>query len=164
MDTEELKTVIYRGGVLRFRIPSSWVEEYSNLDGGMFYEDTPDSGTFRVKVITMKAPSEGTDLSALALLSPLAERLGGDNTRVTEIGENALFRYEESTVERETKIKIFYWMVANPVPPQHVRIVTFSYTVLQSQEHTARTQQELQMLDREIACTEFSKQIGVVGG
>jgi hypothetical protein len=53
-----MKTISYRGGVVTFRIPESWNEEYSDTDGGTFYEDKPDSGTLRLKLITAESPSE----------------------------------------------------------------------------------------------------------
>ena len=50
---QKMKTISYRGRVVEFRIPSSWKEEYSDIDGGTFYGDKPDSGTFRLKIITL---------------------------------------------------------------------------------------------------------------
>jgi hypothetical protein len=34
-----MKTIVYRGGVVTFRIPAHWQEEYSDIEGGTFYED-----------------------------------------------------------------------------------------------------------------------------
>ena len=44
MDTASLKTINYRGGVVRFRIPASWNEEYEEAGGGTFYAPGDDSG------------------------------------------------------------------------------------------------------------------------
>ncbi|MBK8594774.1 MAG: hypothetical protein IPN83_04160 [Holophagales bacterium] len=40
-----MKSITYRGGLVTFRIPRHWVEEYEEDGGGTFYEDRPDSGT-----------------------------------------------------------------------------------------------------------------------
>ena len=45
----ELKTVNYRGGVVTFRIPAHWREEYGADGGGIFYDTAPDAGTFRAR-------------------------------------------------------------------------------------------------------------------
>ena len=49
-----LKTIIYRGGIARFRVPHSWVEEYEPEGGGTFYEDGPDTGTLRMPAGTRR--------------------------------------------------------------------------------------------------------------
>ena len=36
---DDLKTVSYRGGLVRFRIPAGWVESYETEGGGEFYDD-----------------------------------------------------------------------------------------------------------------------------
>jgi hypothetical protein len=153
-----LKTINYRGGVVEFRIPSTWKEEYSDTEGGTFYEERPDSPTFRLKMITAKSPSDITRDSAVQLLNSFKQVQGRGECQASG---NALARYEESGVDRGHRIKIFYWIVCNPVPPRTVRIATFSYTVLQSQERDARIVQDLELLDREIRAAEFSAEPGV---
>ncbi len=51
------KTIEYRGGLVTFRIPSDWVEEYEADGGGAFYAEKPDSGTLRLNVNTLRSPS-----------------------------------------------------------------------------------------------------------
>ena len=154
----KMKTINYRGGVVEFRIPASWKEEYSDTDGGTFYEDKPDSGTFRLKMLTFQSPSEITRDSAVQILNSLKQVQG--KAECQDNG-NALARYEESVVDGGDKIKIFYWTISNLVPPKNARIASFSYTILQSQEHDPKIIQELEMLDREVRAAEFSAEIGV---
>jgi len=56
MKDQQMKTIEYRGGVVSFRIPSKWKEEYEEKGGGTFYEPVQDSGTLRLNIITFKAP------------------------------------------------------------------------------------------------------------
>lgn len=44
----ELKTIVYRGGLVRFSIPATWQEEYEPDGGGTFYKEGPDTGTLRL--------------------------------------------------------------------------------------------------------------------
>jgi len=151
-----MKTINYRGGVVTFRIPSSWKEEYSDTDGGTFFEDKPDSGTFRLKIITVRSPSEITHDSALAILEML-KQARGKGERMKD--GNALAFFEEVTMDRGHKIKIICWILSNPLPPNHARIATFSYTILQSQEADPLIVQTLELLDREIRASVFSTAI-----
>jgi len=56
-----LKTINYRGGIVRFRVPSSWLEEYKPEGGGTFYEDASDAGILRLNVLGFekRAKDEG---------------------------------------------------------------------------------------------------------
>jgi hypothetical protein len=152
-----MKTIGYRGGVVTFRIPASWKEEYSDTDGGTFYEDKPDSGTLRLKLITAESPSEITSDSATSLLNTLRVVKG---QAMRQPNGNAFARYEEESVDGGQKIKILYWLVANPVPPKHVRIATFSYTVLQGQERHSATLHDIQMLEKQILEARFATELG----
>ena len=157
----DMKTIVYRGGVLRFRIPETWIEEYSDYDGGMFYEDGPTTGTLRVKIISLAKPSDSRQASLAELLKLLLQQTGKFEEDVQYVGENALIRYEEAGVEAGTKLTIFYWVFANPVDSLHARVVNFSYTVLATQRSTPLIQHELDMLDSEIVKTEFASEVGV---
>jgi hypothetical protein len=157
----KMKTIVYRGGVLEFKIPASWKEEYSDVDGGMFYEDEPDSGTLRVKVITLEKPVESGEISLDGILESLFRHLGKSPIDIQHVGKNGLIRYDDLSVENGTKIRIYYWVFANPILPQNARVVTFSYTVLESMVGTASVVRELDMLNTEIASTEFSSEIGI---
>ena len=52
-ESPTLKTINYRGGVVRFRIPTDWVEEYEQAGGGgTFYKPGDnDGGTLRLEMI-----------------------------------------------------------------------------------------------------------------
>lgn len=150
-----MKTIVYRGGALIFRIPAHWKEEYSDFDGGMFYEDVKNSGTLRVKVITLEAPLGKTSVSANELLEPFLQRAGLSSERIRHIGNNSLLRFIDETAENGTDLRIFYWAFANPVGPRNARVVTFSYTVLDEADED-RLKNEIDMLDAEIIKTVFS--------
>lgn len=153
-----MKLIKYRGGVVEFHIPTSWKEEYSDMDGGTFYEDKADSGTFRLQIITVKSPTDIVSDSAVKILNSLKTIR---NKAEAQSNGNAIARYDDTTVDRGTKIKIYYWSVCNPLPPNHARIATFSYTILQSQENNPQTMEQIEMLDREVRSAQFSKEMGV---
>jgi hypothetical protein len=154
-----LKTISYRGGVVTFRIPAHWVEEYETDGGGTFYNEAPDSGTFRLQVITAEAPSPVTTASAPDMLSGLPHSGGAPTERLPN--GCALVRYVQSAVERGERLFITYWTVAHIIPPRYARIATFSYTLLERQRDEARFRNELELLDREVRASIFSPALGV---
>jgi hypothetical protein len=159
-----MKTIVYRGGVVTFRIPAQWAEEYSDMDGGTFYEDHPDSGTLRLKIITMSTPKELQSVSAIDLLHIFASQLKSDNVECTTNGRkdgNAVLKYEETGFERGRSLTIFYWVVSNLVPPRHTRASTFSYTILTEQRNDSQIQHDLEMLETEIEAAIFSQILGI---
>ncbi len=163
----QMKTITYRGGIVTFRIPTHWREEYSEKEGGMFYEDHPDSGTLRLTIITMTTPERGQDPSALDVLWVAVNGLrkdGVEGTIKSRQDGNAVFGYEQASSEEGMRLAIFYWVVANPVPPNYARIATFSYTILAKHRNLSRVQQDLKMLDAEIDAASFSPELGVFAG
>src|SRR5262245_15281126 len=100
------KTISYRGGIVSFRIPSNWREEYEPEEGGTFYDDDPDSGTLRVNVITAKAPMPITERSAPDILAGLVRT----SAKPELVGNNyALVRYEQRAEEQGHPLHITYW-------------------------------------------------------
>jgi hypothetical protein len=153
-----MKSIVYRGGVVTFRIPSQWREEYSDVDGGTFYEDRPSSGTLRLKIISMVAPRRLQANSAMDLLQIAIDQLtkvGLEGTTKVRKDGNAVLKYEEATSELGTSLTIFYWVVANPLPPRHARVATFSYSVLAKRRNEPQIQRDLEVLEAEIESATF---------
>jgi hypothetical protein len=163
--TTVMKSLVYRNGVVRFRIPLHWREEYSDIDGGTFYEDGPDSGALRMKIITLSTDEilhSGSARDILKVVEGGLKDEGVQGTVKDRKDGNALFKYEEAGRERGTRLTIFYWVVANPLPPHHARIITFSYTVLAKRRDDIATQRELEMLEEEIESATFSTELGAI--
>ncbi len=152
----QMKTINYRGGIVKFRIPCHWKEEYSDVEGGTFF-DASSQSTLRLKVITALAPEGVTTVSALELLRATGVAHGA---AISLNSGNAYATFEREAKESGAHLHIHYWVVANPVPPRHARIVTFSYTVVGNENNSTGTQQELRMLDSEIRAAQFSSAIG----
>lgn len=155
---DKLKTIAYRGGIVRFKIPADWVEEYEEDGGGTFYQNRPDSGTLRLNILTARAPDdiEG-DLSVQTLLCL------SDVTpeKITKLANgNAIARWLERTEEQGHKITLYWWYLANTVPPNHVRIASFSYTILTSQEDLDSFKEKIELLDEQIKHAVFHPELG----
>src|SRR5687767_3790902 len=99
MNPAALKTINYRGGVVRFCILANWKEEYEEAGGGTFYAPDDDTGTLRLNVMTFKAPPDkpvGPNI-APQVLAPEAEKRG---VRVESLGTGvAMIRFDQPTEE-----------------------------------------------------------------
>src|SRR5262249_43907386 len=58
LDQDGMKAIRCRGGIVTFRIPAHWTEEYEEEGGGTFYDEDNGSGTLRLNVLTfaLKTP------------------------------------------------------------------------------------------------------------
>jgi len=152
-----LKLIIYRGGILRFGIPSHWLEEYEEEGGGTFYEDTPDSGTLRLNVMTMEAPPSVQSLTPMSVLQGALDP-GSDIAPLAN--GNAIATSVEQAEEEGDDLRIQFWQLATVIPPRYGRIAFFSYTVLAKQFEETKVQRELQLLDEQIREAQFSPELG----
>lgn len=137
------------------------------IAGQRAFEDRPDSGTLRLKVITVAIPKELEAGSAVDVLRVVQNGLESSNVEGTIIARddgNALLKYEQSASEQGRALTNFYWIIANPLPPRHARVVTFSYTVLAEQRNEPELQRELEILETEIDAARFSPELGAVSG
>jgi hypothetical protein len=154
-----MKTIIYRGGLVRFRIPAQWIEEYEDDGGGTFYEDDPDSPTLRINVLTLEAPRIVDTNTPSELLGSRAEKTGQQIVRL-DTG-NAVIAYNQSAEEDGHPLVIYYWELANAVPPKHGRLAIFSLTILKSQQSDQEITKTIQMVDREVRACEFATDLGI---
>jgi hypothetical protein len=159
---DDLKTINYRGGLVRFRIPVDWLELYELDGGGEFHDGDPDSGTLRVNVLTFTHEGSGTDQSAFDFVSSLARTRRPQPDVVLHPNGDASIAYWEFGEEDGIALAFRYWTVANLVPPRHMRLAVFSYTILKWQVTVPQFVAEIQLLDDEVRRCEFAKELGVV--
>jgi hypothetical protein len=73
---------------------------------------------------------------------------------------NAIATSVQHTTEQGQAITLFWWHVTNPVRPSHLRIASFSFTVLTSQESSEGTKREVQLLTESIKNAKFHPTLG----
>jgi hypothetical protein len=151
--SQTMKLVHYRGGIVDFAIPAAWVEEYSSNGGGTFYLDENDSGTLRLSVQTFEKTTPGS-LPSSADLLVTKKPIAGESVRTLENG-NAIRQYVVRSEEDGEAITLYWWHLANTAQPSTLRIASFSYTVLTSQESSAELARDLEMLQLSIESASF---------
>ncbi len=156
--TPNLKNITYRGGVLEFRIPSSWNEEYGEDGGGVFWDPAGQSGTLRLDILTFEKNGELPAEPARSVLES-SKRTG--ELQVLDNG-NAVLEYRKTTTEDGDELVIYFWEVANFVPPNHFRLAIFSHTILVEEASDSAIRSEIDLLRSEITASIFSPTLGVL--
>jgi hypothetical protein len=150
-----MKVIVYRGGVLRFRIPAGWHEEYEEDGGGTFHSGDERSGTLRLSILTFEGPGIPGREELLRTLS----RGGVPEWLPTG---NALAAYTSEAEEDGVPLTVSFWELANGVAPRHLRLAVFSYTVETADATSAAVQADLRLLDAEIRAATFANELGVL--
>lgn len=156
----DLKTIRYRGGVVCFRIPAHWEEEYQDEGGGTFYDEDSDSGTLRLNTIVAKSQTPVTTRDAQAMAE---KRAAVESGTLEELdGGNYLVSYTQTVEEDDDELTIRYWEIVNPVPPDHIRVALFSFTMLSElyDQQDEQTLTDLDLLERELRACQFAPEIG----
>jgi hypothetical protein len=158
--TSALKTINYRGGVVRFRIPADWQEEHEPDGGGTFYKPGDDTGTLRLNVITAQLPA-GQTISSATAQQYLSSDAAKHAQPVVPLREGiALLRYDQTSEEQGQQIKMRIWRIAQAIHPSHLRHTMFTYTLRAAQFEEPRFANEMAMLDRELRSCELALTIG----
>jgi hypothetical protein len=94
----------------------------------------------------------------MSLLESRREEYQGE---LTDLGHgNALLRYTEEAEEDGDPLTIYYWQIANVVPPNHLRMAIFSYTVLTELADDDDVAAEVALIDEALRACRFAEELG----
>ncbi|WP_273566381.1 hypothetical protein [Maribacter halichondriae] len=148
------KKIRYRG-ILTFEIPKNWIEEYDDEHGGSFYEDTPLSGTLRLKIMSLNAPSGENQLEVLDVLSGLNVK---ESKTISLPNKNAYKMFYEQTTDSGHEITIYYWSLAQLIKPKKARLANFSYTILTSRLNLESVNKEIEFITEQVENAHFESE------
>ena len=148
------KLITYRGGIVTFRLPAHWREEYAPEGGGTFYDpDRPDSGTLRLNVLSMHGPPGASAEQGVAAAFPACS--------FEWLANGLALRHRiVSSHERGEALHLHRWEIAIPVPPDRVRLACFTYAILACQEHEPDTVAELALVAQSVRAADYARQAG----
>lgn len=148
-----MKEIVYRGGMIRFRLPDSWQEEQYEDGGGVFYDGDPATGTLNLNLTTMTRKEPVTADVLPDVVSVAAEP--GDPPAERLPNGNMARRYERRDDGDGAPIHITHWLVASAAPPDTVRLATFGYAIPAGSAGSPAHQAVVAMLDAEIRAAEI---------
>lgn len=147
-----MKEISYQGGIISFSVPENWVEE-GELDAtGVYYKNAQNSGTLRLNVFTFESAQPELPIDVYAELlkniqTDTIEEVGNGNVIATSI---------KRSTEQGQPITLYWWYLAQPILPNHLRLAYFSYTILTYQENDSAVKNEIKMLAESIKNAKFS--------
>ena len=158
-----MKVIGYRGGLISFRIPAHWREEYEEDGGGTFYEDIANSGTLRVSVITAaKKQDDHQIIDQAHLFDMFRSSTKASEGAVLKLDRgNVLLRYRQCAIEQGEELAMHCWEIGNAMPPDQFKIAVFTYTILETLSSKPPAMTELALLEQEIPKTVFATTLGL---
>jgi hypothetical protein len=113
-----------------------------------------------VNMLAMKSPKPihlGSPAELLRRYAEEAKLPDGKNLPIEELSNgNALLRVTEKGEDQGKPAVIHSWIVANPFPPEHVRLFFFTFRVPVGEAEKAPIKELIQTLDREIVVSKFA--------
>lgn len=138
------------GDAISFLIPHEWIEGESGNDNNYLYHfPETESGWLRVSLITVKVLPEN--------LSQRFDNIFGPERHATVEGQtgNRVCTWEKDSEEDGVPIHLYYWKVANVVPPDLIRKAVFSYTVLSGETDREETKEMVNLIGQLVSQAEF---------
>jgi hypothetical protein len=146
-----MKKIEYQNGLVAFSIPKNWIEEYSDEHGAAFYEDSPNSGTLRLNVMTVSSDSENGNPSVIFKeqknIADLKEYLSTDGDEICE--------YILSANENNTLITITTFACIHQTKQNDFLIAIFTWTIESLFENQDAFKEELNSIRNNILQIKF---------
>jgi hypothetical protein len=150
-DVTRLDRVLVFGYALSFLIPHDWIEGQSGDDHYLYHLPQAESGWLRVSVITVEVPKENVSQK----LDEIFE--GEKHVAVEKQTGNRVCGWEKDSEEDGVPVHLFYWKIANAVPPNLVREAIFSYAVLSDLANLKETRDVVDLIGRLVSQAEFCR-------
>jgi hypothetical protein len=152
-----MKEIAYRGGLVRFSIPSDWKEEYDQDGGGLFHGAS--SGTLHLNVLTFAA----TDARAVDIEANARDMAAKHNGNVIVLREGEVMaRYDRQETENGEAITFRTWAIHDRVDESNVRIVVFTYSLPSARFVDEKHKKQIDMIDREIRSARLANVVGTL--
>ncbi len=113
-----MKLIKYNGGLVSFKLPDDWKEEYYDDGDAAFYREDSDLGTLRLGIKAIELKEEYTEKVELSSESGMYVEDGFPLKEEVKL-----------TNEGEDDILVYSWEVIIPVDSKGRQIILFSYTI-----------------------------------
>jgi hypothetical protein len=144
-----MKTVNYQRGLVSFDIPAHWREDTDPAGSARFYDDSDDTGTMRLNVLSFGRKTSQT-------IEDTARDVFRDQPYEMLPGKLPMRHALTMEDEGGESLQVHRWDVLVAVSPQQWRLVCFGYTGLASAEGEARTQEEFRIVDHAVRTARYA--------
>jgi hypothetical protein len=150
-----LRNVSHFDGLLNCRVPRDFVQQIEEDGTRVFWKPKGISGTLRISLLTAKRDTVPDGNPAMFLLGN-----SKDMAPAIELSNGNVYRcYREESSEDGEALAIYWFKVANYIPPVNYRLALFSFTVRLAEEASAEIQRQLAILNKELPACRFSREV-----
>lgn len=126
-DAPGLREIVYRGGLVRFRVPGSWREEYGPDGGGTFFDPASGQRTLRLHTLTVERPGHAGRDDLAFLLGSL--RPPNESALLTLPDGHLLLKHVDAARENGVDLILYTWQLARSVSADRARLAVFTLAV-----------------------------------
>jgi hypothetical protein len=148
-----MRTIRY--GAISFKIPEHWLEEYTETGEGIFYKDSPDSGTLRVNVLNTDPHEDGRTETASELVNGV-DIYRGLQRKVLPNGD-VIVQHSEKITEDGIPLTIWFFDRVHATKDNDFQIAHFSWTIETRFENDQHYQNDLRLVEDMILNVRFKR-------
>lgn len=146
LDARGFKEIEYRGGLVRFRIPETWSEEYGAEGGASFCDPASRQRVLRLHTITAEKPGRAGRDELAFLLGSL--RPPGECVLSSLPDGQLLLKHVDAGREAGADVVLYTWQLARSVSADKVRIAVFTLAVASEDASSALTSDDRRRVER----------------
>ncbi len=155
-----MKKITYRDGLISFQIPKDWIEEYEENGSGTFYEDSQESGTLRVNVLTVN--EKDTDETDKNLIHSFKASISSKNAvEITDeydsLKGDTIIESLCRTQENDILINIYRFDCIHKTNKSDYLIAMFTWTIKTEFEKLDNYADDLKMIQNNIMNLTFGR-------
>jgi hypothetical protein len=153
-----MKVFDFAGGSVELMLPDDWTQETEEDEVGVLYSAAEDAGVLRMRARTFHNPQHTVTPDAVSeLILGMATRLVPDTAHEVETlaDVSRMVTYLQTFPDDAPPIVVASWLVGIAIPPHHVQVVSYTYTVPGQFAATAATVEELELVEEAIRGAEY---------
>jgi len=137
-----------RGGLVRFRVPSSWQEEHEPDGTSVFFDPASGERVLRLSVLSMERPGR-------ARAEDLAFDLGGlrpraESALATLPDGRLLLKHVDAATEGGRALVLYTWQLGRSLDENRARLAVFTLTVPASAALDVLTADDVRRIERAV--------------
>jgi hypothetical protein len=143
-----LTEVVAGGGLLRFHMPATWVQEPAAGGAMIFRDRSAERRTLRLELQTASWPET---VDQPTLVKSFGGSLPEKDRSVESLPNgNVLMKWVDQSRDGARVFVVYRWRLGRPRPPHEVRIAAFSFAVEVEGARDVVVQSDLAAIEREI--------------
>jgi hypothetical protein len=146
LDGRGMKEIVYRGGLVRLRVPETWSEQYEPEGGATFQDPASRERALHLRTITAERPGRAGRDELAFLLGSL--RPAGECALSSLPDGQLLLKHVDAGREAGVDMVLYTWQLARSVSADRARIAVFTLAVPAADASSALTNDDRRRVER----------------